>query len=579
MAFRASFLDALQRAGDEYDMIAACYIELLCYVDDYDMSFVSAQVPSRSAQADFRADMTQLRKSILLSLQQGECAGDAVLGHSCAGFIGELQRIDPPDKDLPVFIFLMIHILDGYVHSSLAELEGYRSLKYYGGPLNCGDSLEQCLVYPQSPDDSLMRKSRGEFRQSLKSDRIGSLMETVLLMKRAKLLGRDQEPPRIVHITPSQACSDAIQGKKSIKISSIPYIGFRTIRFHVLGKPEPCKADSEVKGPFYVENPPEEEEANVERIVALLKIAIQDGAHIIIFPEFVMSEKMRAAVQACLHAMSDADRKNLLLVLAGTTFHADGENAFHNVLHLFNAAGEELGRCYKFSPFRTDFDKDTQDGKHRPLEFFHCCEMLSAPGKECTLIDIDGIGRILPLICRDVTDGSRLRLLSDAFDPDLVLVPAWSRSVSTFQIQLEEQANTHLIGSLLCNCCDAVSDKNEAGMKTGRLSLLQKADSIRKAVVSLICNRRSAVADQNEAGTKTGMLCLPHKAGSAMKAVFSFIERPAKCADTCQAHGGCVVPITLDFSQAQPVGHVEAHRFPNHQKSLVSSESCGIIIR
>lgn len=527
MAFRTCFLDALQRSCDEYDMIAACYIELLCYVDDYDMSFVSAQVPDRSAEADFRADMTGLRKSILLSLQQRQCAGDAMLGHFCAGFIGELQRIAPPDKDLPVFIFLMIHILDGYIHTSLEELKEYRSLRYHGGPLNCGDSLEQCLVYPQSPDDSLMRKSRGEFRQSLKSDRIGSLMETVLLMKRAKLLGRDQEPPRIVHITPSQACSDAIQGKKSIKISSIPYIGFRTIRFHVLGKPEPCKADSEVKGPFYVENPPEEEEANVERIVALLKIAIQDGAHIIIFPEFVMSEKMRAAVQACLHAMSDADHKNLLLVLAGTTFHADGENTFHNVLHLFNAGGEEIGCCYKFSPFREDIGQGAQNGKTRPLEFFSCCEMLSAPGKECTLIDIDGIGRILPLICRDVTDGSRLRILSGAFDPDFILAPAWSRSVSTFRLQLEERANTHLIGSLLCNCCNAVSDRGGGS-------------------------------------TETGLLCLPHKSGSVMQADSKFIERPEKCAETCQVHGGCVVPVILDFSQPQPVGRIEAHCFPNH---------------
>ena len=578
MAFRTCFLDALQRAGDEYDLIAACYLELLTYIDDYDMSFVSAQVSGLSSEAGFRAAMTELRKSILLSLQQGECAGEAVLGHSCAGFIGALRKVDSPDEDLPVFIFLMIHILDGYVNSSLAELGEYPSLKYQSGPLNCGDSLEQCLVYPQAPN-SLMRESRRKFRHPLKSDRIGSLMSNILLMKRDKLLGKGQEPPRIVHITPSKDCGKAILGKKSIKISSIPYIGFRTIRFHVLGKPEPCKADNEINGPFYVENPPEEEEANVGRILALLKTAIQDGAHIIIFPEFIMSEKMKEAVQAYLRTISCAERHELLLVLAGTTFHVEGKNTFHNVLHLLGADGEELGRCYKFSPFRIARARSAQDDGRGQSDFFRCCELLSIPGKECTLIDIDGIGRILPLICRDVTDGSRLRLLSDAFDPDLVLVPAWSRSVSTFQIQMEEQANTHLIGSLLCNCCNAVAGKNETGAKTGLLCLLQKADSIRKAVISLICNRRSAIADKNEAGTKTGLLCLPHKAGSSMKAVSSFIERPAKCVDTCQAHGGCVVPITLDFSQAQPVGHIEAHRFPNHQKSLVSSESCGTIIR
>lgn len=526
MAFRTCFLDALQRAGDEYDLIATCYLELLTYIDDYDMSFVSAQVSGRSSEAGFRVAMTELRKSILSSLQQGECAGEAVLGHSCAGFIGALRKVDSPDEDLPVFIFLMIHILDGYVNSSLAESDEYPSLKYQSGPLNCGDSLEQCLVYPQAPN-SLMRKSRRKFRHPLKSDRIGSLMSNVLLMKRDKLLGRGQEPPRIVHITPPQACSEAILGKKSIKISSIPYIGFRTIQFHNLGEPEPCKSDDEIRGSFYVEYPPEEEKANIDCVLALLKTAIQEGAHIIIFPEFIMSEKMKAALQEHLHTISHDERNNLLLVLAGTTFHGEGDGTFHNVLHLLDAEGGEVGRCYKFSPFRIDSAKDAQDGGHRPLDYFQCCEILSAPGKECTLIDIDGIGRILPLICRDVSDGTRLHRLTDALDPDLVLVPAWSRSVSTFQIQLEERANTHLIGSLLCNCCNAVSDRGEGG-------------------------------------TKTGLLCLPHKSDSVMKAVSSFMKRPAKCVETCQECGGCVVPVTLDFSRAQPEGRIGEHCFPDH---------------
>lgn len=525
LAFRTSFLDALQRVGDEYDLLAECYLELLTYVGDYDMSFVSTRVSGRVSEGGFRTAMSELRKSILSSLQEGECTGDVVLGHSCAGLIGALQKIDSPDEDLPVYLFLVIHILDGYVCRSLAELDEHRSLKYDSGPLNCGESLQRCLIYPQTPG-SMMRESRKEFRRPLKSDRIGSLMPTVLLVERDKLLHREQEPPRIVHITPSPAYRAGILGKKSIRISSIPYIGFRTIKFHNLGEPEPCKKDKEIRGSFYVEYPLEWEEANEKRIIELLKAAIQEGAHIIIFPEFIMSEGMKAALQKHLQSIGGAERKQLLLVLAGTTVHGEGDSTFHNVLHLFDAEGNEIGHCYKFSPYRMDGKKDPKNGEREPLEYFQCCEILSAPGKECTLIDMDGVGRILPLICRDVSDGTWLHRLTDALDPDLVLVPAWSRSVSTFQLQLEERANTHLIGSLLCNCCNAVSDRGEDG-------------------------------------TKTGLLCLPHKSGSVMKADCSFIERPAKCVETCQECGGCVVPVTLDFSQTQPVGHIGERCFPD----------------
>lgn len=527
MAFRACFLDALQQVDSEFDMIAICYLELLFYVDDYDMSFISAQVQVRSTEEAFKTINDDLRKSILLSLQQGELTGDTVLGHSCTGFIGKLREMDPPDSDLPIYIFRIICVLDGYVKSNLTESDEYPSSKCVSGPLNCGDSLKQCLVYLKSPS-SLMRESRKKFRHPLISDRIGSLMSNVLLIELNKLLRKGQEPPRIVHITPPENLRKALLEQKIIKIVSIPYIGFRTIQFHVLGKAEPCKSDDEIDGPFYVEYPSEEEEAGVDRILALLKLAIQDGAHIIIFPEFIMSGKMKDALQEYLRTVSSTDRNNLLLVLAGTCFHREGENIFHNILHLFDANGLEIGSCYKFSSFRLDSVVTTQDDAFEQSEFFQCCELLSSPGKECTLVDIDGIGRILPLICRDVTDGTRLRLLSDAFDPDIILIPAWSRSVSTFRNQLEEQANTHLIGSLLCNCCNAVLDKNETS-------------------------------------TKTGLLCLPHKTGSVMEAAFRFIERPSGCAAACRSRGGCIVPIAIDFSQAQPVGCIEAHCSPNHR--------------
>lgn len=526
MAFRTDFLDALQQADDEYDMIAICYQELLFYIDDYDMSFISAQVQARSTEDVLKTGVAELRKSILLSLQQKECNGDTTITHTCSGLIGKLQKINPSDNDLPIYIFRIIHILDGYVKRNLTDLDEYPSLKYVSGPLNCGDSLEQCLVYLKSPN-SLMRESRKEFRRPLTSDRIGSLMSSILLIKRDKLLTKGQEPPRIIHITLPEELKKVLLMNKVIKIFSIPYIGFRTIQFHVLGNPEPCKSDDEINGPFYVEYPSEEEGSDVNRILALLKLAVQNGAHIIIFPEFIMNEKMKDALRECLCAMCSADRNNLLLVLAGTCFHKEGEKTFHNILHLFDACGNEIGCCYKFSPFRIGHAADAEKDASEQFEFFQCCETLSVPGKECTLIDIDGVGRILPLICRDVTDGIRLHLLSDAFDPDMILISAWSRSVSTFCNRLEEQANTHLIGSLLCNCCNAVPDKN--------------GNSVR-----------------------TGLLCLPHKSDSgAMDATFHFIERPSNCASTCRSHGGCVVPIVIDFSQTQPTGHVEACCFPN----------------
>lgn len=57
------------------------------------------------------------------------------------------------------------------------------------------------------------------------------------------------------------------------------------------------------------------------------------------------------------------------------------------------------------------------------------CEILSDPGEECILIDIDGIGRVLPAICRDVIDGDFTLRLANLFMPSFLMVPAWSRAI------------------------------------------------------------------------------------------------------------------------------------------------------
>ena len=97
--------------------------------------------------------------------------------------------------------------------------------------------------------------------------------------------------------------------------------------------------------------PSEYEEDNIQRVTALLDLAIQKGANIFIFPEFIMSERMRDAVQTYLRQMQYDKKKRLILVLAGTCYHWDGKSRGNNILHIFNANGMEVGRYYKYSPF------------------------------------------------------------------------------------------------------------------------------------------------------------------------------------------------------------------------------------
>ena len=133
-------------------------------------------------------------------------------------------------------------------------------------------------------------KGKKGFRKPLHSSRIGSFFHTLLIFTSDKF----ENVPQVIPIKINRECKSAIKDK--IQIFSIPYIGFDTFRFRAINNPSICEAD-EIRGPFYVEYPPEYEEDNIQRVTALLDLAIQKGANIIIFPEFIMSERMRDAVQ------------------------------------------------------------------------------------------------------------------------------------------------------------------------------------------------------------------------------------------------------------------------------------------
>ena len=273
-----------------------------------------------------------------------------------------------------------------------------------------------------------------------------------------------------------------------------------------------------------------EEEDDVQRVIALLQSAINGNTNIIVFPEFIMSPKMFKGIKNHLKKLDSAQKSNLFLVLAGTCYHWDKEKG-NNILHILNANGVEIGSYYKHSPFLMQAEEkihgallqpkeeadlqaqpEQETNSHRQRRYLENCEILSDPGKECTIIDVDVVGRILPAICRDVIDG-QTESLSNLFVPSFLVVPAWSQSITSFDTRFLTLANTIHTVSLLCNCCNAVK-------------------GIDKKV--------------------TGKIVVPQKQGTRMDALPQDITRVKDCTLFCQNHGGCVVQVEISFAKSNP---------------------------
>lgn len=534
MDLQDSFVDDLIQAEDEYEVMALCYNKLLEYTRDTDVLFV-AKIEHLESDVEFNSfaqKFEELRQTIISYSQEI----NVHFGSDGTGFDTFKDRLIIALSSFPcpeqidvgrwtsVCLFYVLEALDSYIDKNLALVRSdYRTF----GPLNRGRSKTFCLVYLHE-QESFLSVSYAEgydgFRRPLRNTRIGSLFHAVLLIP----YQQDSIVPQITPVFLDDHCKQVLNERKAVKIASVPYIGFDTFSFHELSAIDPCAPGKMPDGPFYIDY--DKEEDNVQRVIALLQSAINGNANIIVFPEFIMSPKMFNGIKSYLKKLDSAQKSDLFLVLAGTSYEWDNEKG-NNILHILNANGIEIGSYYKHSPFliqaeekihgvlfhpSKDPDLQAQHEQeikpHKQRRYLGNCEILSDPGKECTLIDVDVVGRILPAICRDVIDG-RTESLANLFVPSFLVVPAWSQSINSFDTRFLTLANTIHTVSLLCNCCNAVKGTDKK---------------------------------------VTGKIAVPQKRGTRMDALIQEITRDKDCTHFCQDHGGCVVQVEINFAKSNP---------------------------
>lgn len=215
------------------------------------------------------------------------------------------------------------------------------------------------------------------------------------------------------------------------------------------------------------------QEQSVRRAVCALEKALKEGCNIILFPEYVMSPEVYNGIRQCLH---ENMRKNGIvdnpyLVFAGSTW-TDDDN---NVMKVLDSSGKELGEYYKYSPY---IEKDSTG--HR----FKTYEALKNPGKKCDVFAVEGVGVILPAICRDVIDANYTEAIVKSLWPLIVMISAWSPSVASFEERQRDFANKYFTSSVLANACGSV--KKDV-CKIGNGSIVHKEKTIAGVEIKPVC--------------------------------------------------------------------------------------------
>lgn len=188
--------------------------------------------------------------------------------------------------------------------------------------------------------------------------------------------------------------------------------------------------------------------------IKILEQCIVQGANIVIFPEYLITDRIERSISKYLHQYHQTSSE-LLFVVAGSRWCTEGERT-NNISSVYMYNGQFLGRTYKSSEFASYAVGDTvasSEGNYT--------ERLSDPGKEILILDVERVGRFAFAVCRDVCDDGTKAVtqrIVDAFRPDFLLVPAWSTSVyGGFKSKFDNFA-AHGTISVLCNCCEPIDN-------------------------------------------------------------------------------------------------------------------------
>lgn len=522
-----SFVDLLRNSQDEFDLVAACYQTIMIYHRGYEAKFVLDVENLQNKYPKYANALDYFFNNILDAFLDDDIEKLKHFTDTLNDIIRIINEIPLP-KEIDVethaanCAYIIIDAVDTFLDQVYSDNE--EESHNNGGPLNQNVCCDECFVYFSESksflSDMYQHKSDG-FRKPLTPTRLGSLFHRILIFSRCDFT---TSAPKIKHVSIADAIKKQLVQEKAIRIASIPFIGFKTFDFCESNAGNICK--DKLDGAFYIEYNQSDEEKNSENMLRLLEMTIQQNANIIVFPEFIMSKVMLDKLKSYL---SNKHPENLALVIAGTNYEHESDGSGNNVMHIISRYGNTIGKYYKFSPFLTldnEFvhgvpyggiqeasehseESCTKNSNNRRRHFKNA-EVVSNPGKECTMVDIEGIGRILPAICRDVTDGYYTDNLAKLFMPSLLLIPSWSKSVSSFQGRLLSIADTIHTTSVLCNCCNAVSDKKN----------------------------------------HTGLLILPQKKDTYMKAAKFKLSRTQDCIKGCNNFQGCLHLIKINFQNA-----------------------------
>ena len=460
MKFTEELSGVYDKLKTVYDLAAFCYsyleenisnqiVFMAEYIDANDGVDVSN--PNLDLLMDMAMDIKVMLKENLFMLFGQKSDSNSLLSliRRTENDMVDFEEASMNCATIPFFILLGI---DLYIQD-----RGYEGSKCF--PAN--DFLKETYMVYVNGYSSLMDEvaSKREYPAVIETNEIRKYFNYIIFLKTSELRS-NYGVPKMVTLCKDESNLKKILNTKQIKIALIPVMREKWFDFL-----------NERGTSFEIKYDWQKEEHVKARVLSLLEKAINYKFNVIVFPEYVCSPGVQVAIGKYLEKMSleEPERlKELLFVIAGSGWTADS----NNVSCVYSYEGDLLGRVYKYSAYNKVIGR---------VKYY---ERLQNPGKEVTLINIPGIGIVQTEICRDVSEDEFCSKLARVFEPQFLLIVAWSASVKIgFRKQIDAIiSHNRKTCVAMCNCCGAIHSDKRFKDVLGVVAAPQKQESLVEAV-------------------------------------------------------------------------------------------------
>lgn len=242
--------------------------------------------------------------------------------------------------------------------------------------------------------------------------------------------------PSLSILTDSNIFSNRIQSRNALNIGIIPLTSEDIFTLF--------DVDESQRDTFSIKNAKtEKKELILNTFKKQLSYFKNKDVDIIIFPEMYLIDEIIDNIKDIVLTSLDTfycDDKSIRLIIAGT--HWKNQN---NICYVIDNYGNIVYKQNKFEPYEY----------HGKLEDLNVSDYL------IHILDIYNIGRLLTLVCKDISNEKLYNLFLD-IRGDIVLHPAYSPSLDTV-LEAEKYTRKSNCISVFANACASRADKKEIG--------------------------------------------------------------------------------------------------------------------